>query len=49
MKVKVITCPWPKVVYMQKFKADFLRNYFADLNKILYERFQVQGNEHLMT
>ena len=47
--VKVITRPWPKVVYIQKFKPDFLRNYFADLNQILYESFQVQGNENLMT
>ena len=28
-----------------KFKLDFLRNYCADLNQILYESFQVQGNE----
>ena len=27
----------------------FLRNYFADLNQILFESFQVQGNENLMT
>ena len=25
------------------------RNYCADLNQILYERFQLQGNENLMT
>ena len=49
LKVKVITLPWPKVVYIQKFKPDFLRNYFADLNQILYESFQVTGNENLMT
>ena len=36
-------------VYIQKFKLDFLRNYCADLNQILYESFQVQGNENLMT
>ena len=35
--------------YIQKFKLDFLRNYFADLNQILDESFQVQGNETLMT
>ena len=40
---------WPKVVYIQKFKLGFLRNYCADLNQILYESFQVQGNENLMT
>ena len=49
MKVKVITLPWPKVVYIQKFKSDFLRNYIADLNQILYESFQVKSNENLMT
>ena len=49
LKVKVISWPWPKVVYIQKFKSDFLRNYFADLNKKKYESFIVQGNENLMT
>ena len=28
-----------KVVYIQKFKPNFLRNYFADLNQIFYESF----------
>ena len=42
--VKVILWPWPKVVYKQKFKPDFLRNYCADLNPILYESLQVQNN-----
>ena len=32
-----------------KFKLNFLRNYCIDLNQILYESFQVQGNENLMT
>ena len=32
-----------------KFKLDFLRNYRADLNQTLYESFEVQGNENLMT
>ena len=36
-------------MYIQKFKADFLRNYCVDLNQTLYESFQVQGNENLMT
>ena len=27
LKVKVISLPWPKVVYVQKFKPNFLRNY----------------------
>ena len=40
---------WPKVVYIQKFKPDFLRNCCVDLNQTLYESFQVQGNENLMT
>ena len=39
---------WPKVMYIQTFKLDFLRNYCTDLNQILYESFQVQGNENLM-
>ena len=47
--VKVITGPWPKVVYIQKFKQDFLRNNCADLKQTLYESFQVLGNENLMT
>ena len=49
LKVKVISWPWPKVMNIWKFKPDFLRNYFADLNQILYESFEVQGNENLMT
>ena len=38
-----------EVLNIQKFKQDFLRNYFADLNQSFYESFQVQGNENLMT
>ena len=49
LRVKVISWPWPKVVYIQKFKPDFLRIYFADLNQFFYESFQVHGNENLMT
>ena len=49
LKVKVISWPWPKVVYVQKFKPNFLSNYWAILNQILYESFQVQGNENLLT
>ena len=49
MKVKVISCPWLKVMYIQKIKSDFLKNYCASLNQILYESFQVQGIENLMT
>ena len=47
--LKVRRSPWPKVVYIQKFKMDFLRNYCAALNQILYESFHEQGNENLMT
>ena len=36
-------------VHTKKFKPDFLRNNFADLNQFFYESFQVQGNENLMT
>ena len=43
-----LTLP-PKVVYIQTFKLDFLRNYCADLNQTLYVSFQVQGNVNLMT
>ena len=32
-----------------KIQPDFLRNNCADLNQIVYESFQVQGNENLMT
>ena len=32
-----------------KFKPNFLRDYSANLNQILYESFQGQGNEKLMT
>ena len=32
-----------------KIILNFLRNYCADLNQTLYESFQVQGNENLMT
>ena len=49
LKVKVLSWPWPKVVYVQKFKLNFLRNYWAILNQMLYESFQVQGNENLLT
>ena len=32
-----------------KFELGFLRKYCADLHQTLYESFQVQGNENLMT
>ena len=34
---------------LKQIKPDFLRNYCVDLNQTLYESFQVQGNENLMT
>ena len=40
---------WPKVLYIQNFKPDFLINYCAVLNQILCESFQVQGIVNLMT
>ena len=40
LKVKVISWPWPKVVYMQKFKPDFLRNYFAHQNQFFKKAFR---------
>ena len=49
MSRHLIEYNWPNVVYIQKIKLDFLRNYCADLNQILYESFQVHGNENLMT
>ena len=42
LKIKVISWPWPKVLYVQKLKPNFLRNYRTILNQILYESFQVQ-------
>ena len=35
----------PKILSIQNFKPDFLINYCAVLNQILYENFQVQGIE----
>ena len=32
-----------------KIQTGFLRNYCVDLNQTLYQSFQVQGNEKLMT
>ena len=32
-----------------KIQTGFLRNYWAIFNSILYESFQVQGNENLLT
>ena len=49
LKIKVISWPWPKGVYIHHFKLDFLRNCFVDPNQTLYENFQVQRNGSLMT
>ena len=42
---------WPKVVYIQKLKPDFSQKLtiVPYVNQILYESFQVHGNENLMT
>ena len=39
LKVKVISWPWPKVIYLWKFKLAFLRNHLAIFNQILYVSF----------
>ena len=39
LKVKVISWPWPKVIYIWKLKLGFLRNQWAILNQILYVSF----------
>ena len=49
LKVKVISWPWPKVIYIQNLKLAFLRNHWANQSQILYVRFQVQENENLLT
>ena len=36
LKVKVISWPWPKVIYIWKLKLAFLRNDWAILNQILF-------------
>ena len=49
LKVKVISWPWPKVIYIQNLKLAFLRYHWANQSQILYVSFQVQGNENLLT
>ena len=49
LKVKVISWPWPKVIYIQNLKLAFLRNHWANQSQILYVSFQIQGNENLLT
>ena len=36
LKVKVISWPWPKVIYIQNLKLAFLRNHLANQSQILY-------------
>ena len=43
LKVMVISCPWPKVVYIQN-----INQIFSETNQNLYESFQVQGNENFV-
>ena len=40
LKVKDISWPWSKVIYIWKFKFTFLRNSWAILNQVLYVSFQ---------
>ena len=49
LKVKVISWPWPKVIYIWELKLVFLRNYWANQSQILYVSFQVLENENLLT
>ena len=49
LKVKVISWPRPKAIYIWKLKLVFLRNYLAILNQILYVSFQVQENGNIWT
>ena len=49
LKVKVISWPLSKVIYIQNLTLAFLRNHWANQSQILYVSFQVQGNENLMT
>ena len=39
----------PRLCKYKNWNPIFLRNYCANLNQISYERFQVQGNDNLMT
>ena len=49
LKVKLISWPWPKVIYIRNLKLAFLKNHWAHQSQILYVSFQVQGNEILST
>ena len=47
LKVKVISWPWPKVIYIWTLKLAFLRNHLANQSQILYASFQELENENL--
>ena len=40
LKVKVISLPWPKVIYMWKFKQAYLRNHWAILKNFFMLAFR---------
>ena len=43
LKVKVISWPWPKVIFIWKLKLAFLRNHFTNQSQIFYVSFQELG------
>ena len=47
--VKVISWPWPKVIYIWKLKFAFLRNHWAIFNQMLFVSFWKHWNENLVT
>ena len=47
LKVKVISWPWPKAIYVLKLKHAFLRNKWAVFKQILFLSFWVHGNDFL--
>ena len=49
LKVKVISWPWPKVIYIQNLKLAFLRNHWANQSQILYKAFRYKEMSNLST
>ena len=49
LKVKVISWPGPKVIYIQNLKLALLRIHWASQSQSLFVSVQVQGNEILLT
>ena len=47
LKVKVISWPWSKVIYIRNLKLAFLRNHWANQSQILYVSFQVLCNKEM--